>query len=745
MKKQRVVLIGSSRTQYLKRAVIESQNRGAEVFLLVKDERVNQLGDEVACAGSFHGDIAWHSLSLLRAIRSFHPDIVAFVVGDQFHHENVSQALRFWKRIGALPGADIYASLSCDPANFEYWGESGNICFPATRSARNDGEEEDVVEQWRRLCLPSLTEDPKCGWKQRHVDLTVWVTRPSGACHSWVLKIDGNGARRTCMENVKSDAGPQIFLFGSDQAFGIGLSDEDTFAWRLQALLPETQVRNYGVEGYNLDQIALALPELMADKSPDLVLIELSEAVWDASASAAGSLDTIIAFLSRLGGRVIFICFGQAPKAVLKVAKKQNVQILSVPANRTVEAAGRALHQESIALSLAKAIEKKAEPTHMRIEESTIAEQFADESEASLTEPIRRPVSERFHIINYVWGESFTRLFLDVTLPNHCTAGNLFAFSGRSEAIYKVYTTSRDAEVIRSHHLFRRIEQRMPTEVITLDHLFAPGWQQLDNSLLLMTQMHRVAVDAAYRDDARLVILPPDQVYSDGAFRKMIEHALQGRRVVVCAGTRVVKESFVSAFNKRFKREDGASPAPARELVRLALDHPHPITKALFHDADPFSTGPANLYHKVGGEGYVAHNLHLHVLMIYPRKPVPLKEGNFDTSWMATACPCFDDYYIVDDSDEITAIEISEAGKNVGLGGDGPIDPVRLGAFYRQNGTPIHWQFLKRPIFIHTGDLDEKWRKKAKEATAFVQSALPLKERLLRMLDQMAKKFICKF
>lgn len=736
MKRQRVVLIGATRNPYLKRAAIELKNLGAEVCLLVKDERVNQLGDEVACAGSFHGDITWHSLSLLRTIRALHPNIVAFVVGNQFHHENVSQALRFWKRIGALPGADIYASLSYDPANLEYWGESDNIRFPVTRSTRSGSKDEDGIEQWRRLCLPSLTEDPKCGWKPRHVDLAAWVTRPAGADYSWVLKIDRSGARSTCAGNVKGGAGPQIFLFGGDQTFGVGLSDEETFAWRLQALLPAARVRNYGIEGYDLDQIALALPELMADESPDLVFVELSPAVWGESASASHSLDTIITFLSRLGIRVIFACFEETSKAALKMAKRQNVQILSVPANRTVETAGRALHQESIARVLAEAIEKKEVAPSIQLlkKESTTVEPSAAENGASLVELKRRPTSERFHIINYVWGESFTRLFLDVTLPNHCTEGNLFAFSDHSEAKYKVYTTSRDAKVIRSHHLFREIEQRMPTEVIAFDHLFAPGWEQLDNSLLLMTQMHRVAVNAAYRDDARLVILPPDQVYSDGAFRRVLEHSRQGRRVVVCAGVRVVKESFVPAFKKRFKQADGASTAPARELVRLALDHLHPIIKAEFHDADPFSTGPVNLYHKVGDEGYVTHNLHMHVLMIYPRKPVPLKEGNFDTSWMAATCPRFDDYYIVDDSDEITAIEISEAAKNVGLGGVGPLDPVRLGAFYRQNGTPIHWQFLKRPVFLHTGDLNEEWRKKAKEATAFVQSALPLKERLLRWL-----------
>ena len=83
------------------------------------------------------------------------------------------------------------------------------------------------------------------------------------------LTITPLGTRRVpCADGVADDAA-RLFLIGASQTFGFGLSDEETWANRLQCSLNEREggaieVHNLGVPGINVDQYLIRADRLVA-------------------------------------------------------------------------------------------------------------------------------------------------------------------------------------------------------------------------------------------------------------------------------------------------------------------------------------------------------------------------------------------------------------------------------------------------------------------------------------------------
>ena len=66
---------------------------------------------------------------------------------------------------------------------------------------------------------------------------------------------------------------PLIILLGCSMTMGQAVSDDETFAWHLQAHRPDVEVQNYGHSGYGTVQSLLLLEQLLATgKRPAWVL-----------------------------------------------------------------------------------------------------------------------------------------------------------------------------------------------------------------------------------------------------------------------------------------------------------------------------------------------------------------------------------------------------------------------------------------------------------------------------------------
>jgi hypothetical protein len=114
--------------------------------------------------------------------------------------------------------------------------------------------------------------DPELGWINREGTYDrAAPDRPLFRYTNW-----SEGRRATSdSEPAPSDPRPRVILVGDSYAYGDGLGDTDTFAWRMQRHHPELQVTDYGTPGYGGYQSYLAMDRALDNRNAGTTVLYL--------------------------------------------------------------------------------------------------------------------------------------------------------------------------------------------------------------------------------------------------------------------------------------------------------------------------------------------------------------------------------------------------------------------------------------------------------------------------------------
>ncbi len=116
---------------------------------------------------------------------------------------------------------------------------------------------------------PVVELDPIMGWRNKPRDYVLRNFAPGGRPIDVTILPDG---RRLTGPDVPPGR-PIVAIVGCSVTYGWGLTDRDTYAWKLQASNPGLEIRAYGVPGYGTYQSLLALERVLADPvRPAMVL-----------------------------------------------------------------------------------------------------------------------------------------------------------------------------------------------------------------------------------------------------------------------------------------------------------------------------------------------------------------------------------------------------------------------------------------------------------------------------------------
>jgi hypothetical protein len=110
--------------------------------------------------------------------------------------------------------------------------------------------------------------DPEIGWtmpKSARID-------SHGGDGGATFTTNSQGFRGTSEFDVR-DSEARIAFLGDSFTFGFGVADAETFAARLERALPGVRAFNFGVTGFGLDQMWLALRARALPAKPDLVVV----------------------------------------------------------------------------------------------------------------------------------------------------------------------------------------------------------------------------------------------------------------------------------------------------------------------------------------------------------------------------------------------------------------------------------------------------------------------------------------
>jgi hypothetical protein len=306
------------------------------------------------------------------------------------------------------------------------------------------------------------------------------------------------------------------------------------------------------------------------------------------------------------------------------------------------------------------------------------------------------------YFLTPVWGEAYTRLFLDVAVPSQLAPGNLPGLRDPQQCRYLIFTTPRDAEVIVSDPKYDALSSVIPVEINLIEGVIGLPHDT-------MSACFRRGIAMADERGAASAFLTPDLVCSDKTFTTLQRLVMQGWRVVHVTGIRLHKESAALALRERFLRGNVIAVEP-RDLMQLALRNLHPLATSSFWEEGEDDLLPSNLYWRVGSEGILARCFHLHPILVFPeRKQAPFFV-TVDDDYVLSSCPDPSHDYVSRDSDEVLVVELSDLRRYFRTGmRKGSVKDVAFWAELAANRR--HRRLIDVPIRLHTGGMDEAlWR-----------------------------------
>jgi glycosyltransferase involved in cell wall biosynthesis len=330
----------------------------------------------------------------------------------------------------------------------------------------------------------------------------------------------------------------------------------------------------------------------------------------------------------------------------------------------------------------------------------------------------------RFHLITPVWSAKYVDLFVNLTLPTLLSPGNLPSLP-REKCFYQIFTRLEDLERLVQAPAFKKLEKLMQVSIRQIDSMAQA------HPYSVMSACHERAMRYSQEVDAVFIFSPPDHVWADGAFRRMLRLLAAGKRAILVAALRMraTEGAFEELKRHAVGWQKSVIQVPPRALVRTFLRFLHPL--AIAHlcpmEDSPYNgnRSPGSYYWDVNGQGLLARCCHPHVMAVWPMVRAASIATTFDHELVRQCCPDYERVHVVTDSDEICAFEISDSlHHSLDWISWDVLDNARVVEWMNQWTNSYHRACLKKRIYLHASDVDEEWRPAIKKSDALVESYL---------------------
>lgn len=310
--------------------------------------------------------------------------------------------------------------------------------------------------------------------------------------------------------------------------------------------------------------------------------------------------------------------------------------------------------------------------------------------------------SPPFHVVTCVWGEEYTKVFVDLALPAMLAPGNLPALADGPRNLYHIVTTDADQATIENSAAFPRLAELVKVQ---FDRIDAPSSDTPRHDI--QSYSNRLGIATADAAGAAIIFLNPDVIVADGGVRSLRRMIAAGKRAINVLGIRMIRERAVPRLMKHHRSGAGdVLTISPRQLIGLAMDALHPLTMMQVHNARDYDWLPSAILWPVGRQGMVARCFHLHPMCVYPRVKNARFSTTIDDDYLRAACPDPEDEYVVLESDEFCAVEMSGLDR---IGRSQP-RPDNDGAFVDWaliGAKPHHLELFCHRIFLRGEQTDQ--------------------------------------
>lgn len=341
-------------------------------------------------------------------------------------------------------------------------------------------------------------------------------------------------------------------------------------------------------------------------------------------------------------------------------------------------------------------------------------------------------------VVMPLWGDAYLKLFRDYTLPILLGPGNLPALAEHYDPHFVIFTTEACRRALENDTRFAALGRLMPCHIVPYpDELMSFSDHHVGRFQLLQLA-HYVALEGARRLESDVVFVFPDNIVNDGFYRALgPKMAKASVKAVACAGFRLYVGDILPAIDANYRGPDGSVSVPASGIVRLLVDH---LDDTWYVDSSRFAVSPFFLCWRMPGEGILVRATHFQPYAIrarYLNKPLFPCIDPVDAQFMYRHFDDCDGIELVGDT-EMCALD---AGASPILDpykatGSRYFDEVAFARFIHTYDTPLHRQYLRRPIRLALDPtrVSAQWERAVAEGGQMIERVF----QLIDGFDQMA-------
>jgi hypothetical protein len=340
-----------------------------------------------------------------------------------------------------------------------------------------------------------------------------------------------------------------------------------------------------------------------------------------------------------------------------------------------------------------------------------------DATATSLAARRRRPPPKKVKVLLPVWGTRYLKQFVDVGLPTLLAPGNLPALAKALPCEFVLLTSDEDAEQFANHPAYAYLRTICDIRLESISDLITG-----DNYSTTITLAFERAVRAAGPEmtDTCFFFLISDYLMADGSLANALARMQAGISGLLAGNFQVAGEDAAKTFQQTFDRGGPVISLPARQLVKWALAHLHPMTVANMADFPLVRSAHSNrLFWGVDEDTIVGRFYLMHMLCIRPEVTDFVIGSSCDYSFVPEMCPS-GNVEALTDSDEYLVVEMQPTGHERGFLRLGPVTPKLLARSLSEWTTAGHRDNVRHQLVFHAAGIPGAVREVGAQADTFL-------------------------
>ena len=307
---------------------------------------------------------------------------------------------------------------------------------------------------------------------------------------------------------------------------------------------------------------------------------------------------------------------------------------------------------------------------------------------------MRRPPGF-IEILLPVWGERYTRDFVDLSLPSLLAPGNLPALAGLGRCTFVLLAPEGDADVIQMSSLWPLLLNCCSVRVMHIDDLVS------SSSSTVLTLAYVLAIRTAGERalDTCFVPLVADYVMADGSLLAAVRRIYAGASGVL-AGNFQIEGELASPRLQDRKNQTGVLVIPPRSLVEMSLDALHPSTVSEIVNEKGLKLEANRLFWRVNESCMVGRFFLMHMIAIHPERLDFVIAAPSDYSLIPELCPS-SQIVRMTDSDEYFVVECQPRGETPELTVHRRVEPRSFARTLARWATTTHWDNARHALIFH--------------------------------------------